>query len=228
VLRISRRALSLAIGLAALGAGQEASAGDDFQFWSEAGVEVPVREHVRAALRSEARLLEDASRLRLYNGDLALARLLSEHAAIALGFTRERARSDGRSLLEDRPRVDLMLRAQLLGVELSSRQRLEARFLEARRDLWRYRHRLEAVAPLALWRAGPRPFLSEEIFVESDGRGFDHNRVQAGLRAAIRGLHLTAYCMLVSSDREGWEHAHALGFGLTWSLGGPPRMSDGR
>ncbi len=202
-----------------------ATAGEDFQLWTELGLEAPLGADFRAGVRHESRFVEDASRFGLHNYDVGIAWVRGEQLAVALHFLEELERADGRFRAESRPYVDALVRETLRGVEVSNRTRVELRLREDRETLVRLRDRVQLLLPWALGSQGPRPFVSEEVLFESDGRGFDQNRVMFGLVARRRALTVTGYGMLLSQERHGWVHAPVFGLAFTWSLAGRPMMS---
>jgi hypothetical protein len=205
-----------------------AAPSEDFQLWSELGVEAPLGARFRVAAHAELRFFEDASRLGLHNYDVGVAWLQGERFALSLHFLEEFEREGDRVLAESRPYADALLRATLLGLDLSNRARVEWRLREDRPDLVRLRNRLQLVAPWSLGPRGPRPFLAEEVLFETKGRGFDQNRAMLGLVARFGGLTASGYGMLLSQKRDRWEHTPVLGFSFTWSVAGPPMMSGDR
>lgn len=212
----------------ALSAPLPASATEEFQLWSEFGVEAPLGAHFRAGLRAELRFFEDARRLGLHNYDVGVAWVGGELLTLSVHFLEELQRDDDRALAESRPYADPSLRATLLGVELSNRTRVEWRLRDDREDRVRLRNRLQLVAPWAMGRRGPRPFVAEEVLFETRGRGFDQNRASFGLVARLGGLTASAYGMVLSQKGDRWEHTPVPGLSFAWSFAGSPRMSGER
>jgi hypothetical protein len=220
---LGARSIALAIGITTSAA---AGATEDFQLWTEVALEAPVGPRVRVGLRSELRFFEDASRFGLHSYDVGAAWLWSERVAFAFHFLEEFERVGGHFLAESRPYFDATVRGTRRGVELSNRMRVELRLLENRDDLVRVRDRLQLVLPWSLGPGGPRPFVSEELLFQTEGRGLDQNRAMVGLVVRRRALTFTAYGMLLSQDREDtWIHTPVAGLALTWCPGGPPMMS---
>jgi hypothetical protein len=219
----ARRAIAIAASVAC--SAPWAGAADDLQLWSELALEAPIGSRFRAGLRQELRVYQDPARLGLYNYDLGVAWVRSEGLAFSLHFLQEFDRSDGAFETESRPYADALVRATLRGAELSNRVRVELRLFEEGEDRVRLRERVQLVLPWALGRGGPRPFVSEELLFETEGRGFDQNRAMLGLVARRGTLTATVYGLLLSREDGGWDHTPVAGLSLTWSVGGRPMMT---
>lgn len=215
------RATGLVVAIL-VGAARAAPAGE-FQLWTEFGVEGPVAANLHIGARSEARFTDDASRVGLYSWNLGLAYAWHEHFVGALEFLQEYTRSNGGFATENRPQITLTWVDVLRGLEVSDRNKFEGRLFEASEDQFRYRNRAQAVLPLRLWPRGPRPFISEEIFVET-GAGFNQNRLSSGLVLMVGPLVGTVYGMLLSAKNDGWSQTGVLGFTFTYSFGASVMM----
>jgi hypothetical protein len=211
--------------LVVLTAAGPARAADDFQLWTEVGFEAPLATRFRVAVHEEIRFAGRASRLELHNTDVGAAWAPSQRLVVSLGFQQEFARDGRRFRAESRPHAEATLRRSLGAAEIASRQRVEGRFRERRTPTFRYRSRLQLLLDRPLWPGGARPFVSEEIFVESHGPGLDQNRLLGGLAVDVRQVSASLYYALVSVDRGRWEHAHVLGVTVTYSPGGRPMMA---
>ena len=165
--RAARLFLSLLLGVAGT-----ARAADDFQLWAEVGVEAPVAQDVHLGARSELRFTDDSSRLGLYNWNVGVAYGWNTHSLFALEFLQEYVPQDDHLPTENRLEGSETWVDDWRGITFSDRNQFEGRFFTDGEDRFRYRNRIQVV-PLALWGRRVHPFISEEIFVESAGRGFD-------------------------------------------------------
>jgi hypothetical protein len=213
-----RVGLVVSLGLAVA----RGAAAGDFQLWPEVAVEAPIGRDFNASLQHESRFVEDVHRYGLHNYDLGVEWSANERLALSLHFLQEFERSGDRFLPESRPYADAVVHHPAGGLDLSSRTRVEARLLRHRPDLVRLRERVQVVFPWSLWPDGPRPYVSEEVFFETNGRWLDQNRATFGFTARRGALQAKLYGMIVSQKREHWENTTVLGLGLTWSFGGKP------
>lgn len=194
--------------------------------WTELALEAPLSAGTRGSLRHESRWVDDLRRYGLHNYDLGLAwSPPRQRFSVALHFTQEFQRSGDRFLAESRPYADVLFRNTIREAELSWRTRVELRLFRDRRDRVRLRERIQLLLPYSLWRGGPQLFASEEVLFESDDGDLDQNRAVLGLVARWGALTASVYGMVVSEQREHWEHAPVFGLGLTWSFAGRPVMS---
>jgi hypothetical protein len=223
----SGRTLLLALA-AAFAASRPCAATEDTQLWAEVGVEAPLGGGFRASVGHESRFTDDVHRYGLHGYDAGVSWAASKRLTLALHFLEEFQRSGDRFFAESRPFADALFRHPLGAFEIALRTRVEARLLRDVRDRARVRERVQVVLPWALWRDGPRPFLSEEVLFESDGRGFDQNRLTLGLSGRRAALSASLYGMLLSNERDDWEHTAVFGVALTWSFAGAPTMTGGR
>ncbi len=204
--------------LAVLLAGTQPAPAGEFQLWTELGVETPIAPNLHVGARSEVRFTDGASRVGLYSWNVGLAYAWRERFIGALEFLREYTCAGGGFATENRPQATFTWADVWRGIELSDRNKFEGRWFEGAGERFRYRNRAQAVLPLRLWPEGPRPFVSEEIFIET-GAGFNQNRFSSGLVVVAGPLVGTVYGMLLSTNNDGWTQSGVLGFNFTYSFG---------
>lgn len=97
-------------------------------------------------------------------------------------FTKD-SRGEWRQI--NQPHFDITLKAQLLGLGLSNRSRLEYNDIENREDLWRYRNKVTLKFPLELTPLKLQPYIADEVFINFDKKDFNRNRLYSGLSLKV-------------------------------------------
>jgi hypothetical protein len=176
----------------------QAAADEDFHTWGAVvatgalGAALPA---ARFWLEGQGRFDDDSSRFNQGIVRAALGHALGPRAVLWAGyaFIPTRPRGPGNDIVEHRPWQQLTWRAAapFAGLTLSTRTRLEQRFVEGGADTgWRFRQLVKLTRPLG---TDERLYLAlwDEVFVNMNSTdwgardGFDQNRVFAGL-----GIHL--------------------------------------
>ena len=124
---------------------------------------------------------------------------------------------------ERRPYLFATFRGKLAGNEFADTFRIEYRDISQSRDYWRFRNRLtwnSVFEPLdargirLLNTRKYKPYIADEIFISSNCRGFNQNRVYAGLHFKIlKDIAANAYYLLQSledTDRR-WRNKNIIG-----------------
>jgi len=183
---------------AALAGAAQAAADEDFHTWGAivaTGALGAALADTRFWIEGQGRFDDDSSRFNQGIVRAALGHALGPRAVLWAGYAYIPTHPQGRgnNTVEHRPWQQLTWRAAapFAGLTLSTRTRLEQRFVEGGVDTgWRFRQLIKLTRPfvtdervyLALW---------DEVFINLNGTdwgagdGFDQNRIFAGL-----GIHL--------------------------------------
>jgi hypothetical protein len=128
---------------------------------------------------------------------------------------------------ERRPYLFATFRGKLAGNEFADRLRIEYRDISQSSDYWRFRNKLtwnSVFEPLdargirLLNTKKYRPYIADEIFLSSNGRGFNQNRVYAGLHFKIvNDIGANVYYLLQSLENteRRWCNNNIIGAELT-------------
>jgi hypothetical protein len=186
-------ALASSIGVALFPAAAAAQRVVDQRLWSNvtlqerSGTESPWRWASDLSLRTRSGLGE----LDVFVGRLTIGYDVSDHAVIAGGyFAAPTFLSGGGTSLEQRAFQQLQWAGAAGGVSLSTRTRLEQRFVDGNSGPgWRLRQQVRLSRPIATGRRFSL-VASEEFFLHANEttrweRGFDQNRVFIGLGTTI-------------------------------------------
>ncbi len=109
--------------------------------------------------------------------------------------------------------MDFVLKNALGGLNLQNRARFEYRIRQNVDDFIRYRHRLQLQHPIQPLGVALTPYLSEELFIDTDQGDFNEFRTAAGLKkkfgASFEG---DLYYLWQTVDKKSeWLDAHILG-----------------
>ena len=98
-------------------------------------------------------------------------------------------------------------------LSLSNRSRLELRIRDDRSDIVRLRNKTTATFPVEWTHMKLRPYLAEEVFIDSDQGSYNQNRIFAGFKTTLhKHIKGAVYYMWLSVDKDDlWEDAHILG-----------------
>jgi len=81
---------------------------------------------------------------------------------------------------ENRPHLNITLKARLFDLDVSNGARFEYRDRENKEDLWRYRNKVTVKFPFELTNFELQPYVAEEIFITLNDDNVDRNRFYAG------------------------------------------------
>ena len=105
------------------------------------------------------------------------------------------------------PKIDLW------GFKLDDRNRIEYRHFRFADDQARYRNRLTVKYPFAFHSIKIAPYVANEIFISSNGTGYNQNRFQSGLEFELTKYVKTdiSYMMQqVKGKNDKWAEANVL------------------
>jgi len=186
----------------------------DFQIWNTDVEEVKIHKSVKFAMEQEFRFGENASEFFYQHYEwgfvFGFARMLD------LGFfyrlVLEKNKHKWRE--EDEPNANATLKFDLWGFKLEDRNRLEYRHFRYKDDSIRYRNRFAIKYPIEFKKITVSPYAANEIFVSSDGTGYNENRLFAGTEFELtKYVKADIYYMLKSNRIVGgrWTDANVLG-----------------
>ncbi len=196
----------------------------DFQYWSNAGASVDINNDWKATFEEEFRIGDNISRLYYHHSDVGFV-----YSGLAdwldLGFNYKQVYEKdtggfGKWREEHRPHFNVTVKGKLFGLDVSDRSRIEYRDLENTKDYWRYRNKATVKLPFRLTFLKLQPYLADEVFFSSNGKGFDRNRFYSGLTLPLlKGVSGDIYYMFQSS-KSGSElkDINVLGTALRFSF----------
>ena len=185
----------------------------DFQIWNTDDQDVKIGNATKLTLEEEFRYGNTASELFYQHYDWGFAWAFDKRFELALGYRLVLEKYNHKWLETDEPYTILTWRQDIWKFKFDDRNRIEYRHFRFAPDQARYRNRFTLKYPFDFRSIRIAPYISDEIFVSSNGTGFNQNRFQSGIE-----LELTKYVkfdisyMLQSLRSKGdkWYEANAL------------------
>jgi len=128
---------------------------------------------------------------------------------------------------ESRPYLYMILRGKLVGCELANRAMIEHRDISGGGSYWRFRDKitynslfetLDTRGIRLLNSDRLRPYIADEVFLNSNGQGFNQNRVYTGLHVKIvNDIGADVYYLLqtLENNEDRWRNNNIIGAELT-------------
>ena len=188
----------------------------DFQYWSAAGGSFEINPDWGCSFEEEFRFGDDAGELYYHHSDLGfIYKGFADWLDLGINYRQvfERTDSEGEWKQENRPHLNVTLKGQLFGLNVSDRSRFEYRDREDKNDLWRYRNKVTIKLPLELTALKLKPYLADEVFVPLDDDNIAKNRVYAGVSfQMLENMTGEVFYVWQSSRAPGdWNDINVLG-----------------
>jgi hypothetical protein len=200
--------LSLAVALG------PARAMADFEYWPKAIVRVALNEQWQFGAEQWVSLTDNGSRFKDTQTDLyVIYDGLADWLSVSLGYKRIFEKAEGGWEFENRPLLNLAIKAKVRGFGIVDRSRFEYRMPEDETESWRYRHKLVVTSPVTFTPLKIQPYTADEVFYSFDGSGFNQHRLYGGcflpLHEKVR-LELF-YIWRLEKEDDGWQAGNVLG-----------------
>ena len=195
-------------------------ADSDWQFWTIEALEHKVTSAWNA--RAEAEFHFDARMRSPFNrqADIGISRKVRDWLGISVNCHVVKEVKNGEWKNERRPHINATLYANMCGLRLSARNRMEYRILEHGDIMWRYRNKLRVGLPKKLLKSDMEAYVSNEIFVDCEKQLVEQNRVLVGVAASFLGYaKLEVYLMAVATRKKSaWTDVNVLGANIVLTL----------
>ena len=186
----------------------------DWQWWSTNVIGGPITENIKATLEAEFRIGDDMGDFYYNHEQIQVKFKLCDWFSIAPGYRQVFEKAGDSWEAEQRPLIDAKVKHSWeSGWTISNRARLAIRNLSDADDRVRFRNKLTLKFPVSWTSWNIRPYIAEEIFVESDGEGFNRNRLYVGLRCDLYGdLKGGLFYLWQTSDSgDDWNDVNVIG-----------------
>jgi hypothetical protein len=193
----------------------------DWQYWSAVSVEGQLTPKARVEIEEEFRFGDDIGDYYRAHTQILFGYKVLDWLEIAPGFREIFEEKSDVFKPEHRPQIDITGKWSLAGGwELSDRNRVEYRDKSGKPNSVRYRNQIKLKFPISWTQWKIRPYAAEEIFIESEGEGFNRNRVTAGLEAKIlEHLKADLYFLWQATDsNDDWINNYILGSKLKFTF----------
>lgn len=185
----------------------------DFQIWQTSGEEIKIGKCTKFTMEEEFRFGENASELFYQHYDWGFAWAFDKRLDIALGYRLIYEKYKRKWREEDDPYTNITAKFDIWKFKFEDRSRIEYRHFRFKEDSMRYRNRFALKYPFDFHTIKIAPYTSDEIFVSSDGTGFNQNRFQSGLEFELTKYVKADISYMLQSMRgrdDKWSEANVL------------------
>jgi hypothetical protein len=160
----------------------------DFQIWNSNVQDLKIGKATKFTMEEEFRYGENASEFFYQHYDWGFAWAFDKRLEIALGYRLVYEKVRRKWMEADEPYTNITVKLDLWKFKFEDRNRIEYRHFRFADDQARYRNKFALKYPFDFKGMKIAPYTSDEIFISSNGRGFNQNRFQSGLE-----IELTKY-----------------------------------
>jgi hypothetical protein len=207
------RAAILVICFAAVGFRAYGYENGDFQIWNTDAEEIRIGKDTKFVMEQEFRYGENAGELFYQHYDWGFAWAFDKRLEISTGYRLVFERYKKKWRESDEPFLNITPKIDLWGFKLDDRNRIEYRHFRFADDQIRYRNRFTVKYPIAFHSIKIAPYISNEIFVSSNGTGYNQNRFQSGLEFELTKYvkaDLSYMMQQVRIKNDKWKEANVL------------------
>jgi len=206
----TRAAALLAVILAPLAAATEQ---DHWELWLTGGLDHRATLQTRLRVDWEEYRGDDMSDLYYTHVEVGVYQGIRPWLETSLCIREVQEKKSGSWQEEVRPHANAEFIIRTRNAVARDRVRIEFRDREDAHDMWRARNRVRIELPPLVKRLSLRPYVCDEIYVDSYDREFNQNRVSVGLSSAL-GPRLKGelYVLRKSTRKDGdWTDVNVLG-----------------
>ncbi|MCL5282816.1 MAG: DUF2490 domain-containing protein [Planctomycetes bacterium] len=185
-----------------------------FEYWPKAIVTIPINEQWQVGFEEWLSFTDNVTRFKDSQTDVWVNYLgLADWLSVAAGYKRIFAKPDDDWESEDRPYLNVAVKAKVGGFGVVDRSRFEYRMPQDEPVFWRYRHRLNLRSPVTFTSLQIQPYTADEVFYSFDGQGFNEHRLYGGvfLRLHEKVRLDLFYVWKLNKDDHNWRTTNVLG-----------------
>ena len=153
----------------------------DWQLWAEQSVQGKLTDTWTVTVKQEQKW-DDEGFLE-FLVDFGLKYQADPRLELGLIYRQQYEKKADDWLEENRPIAYGTFKWNRKGFALADRNRFELRFRDGRDTILRYRNKLSATGPWAFSSWSAKPYVADEIFIDSDQGELNRNRLYLGLKA---------------------------------------------
>jgi hypothetical protein len=197
---------------------QLARAESNWEYWTSYGFTDSVSDNVTIKVAPELRYKGDFSDHYYTHIDMGLDWKINDWLVLGPYYRHVEEKKDGQWNVEYRPHFNVTLKANLLGLDISDRSRLEYRIKDDE-DFFRYRNKLtlklEKMTSLEI-----QPYIAEEPFYDFDANEVNKNRVYAGFGFTIFNKLKADINYILENRKKAnhWTDVNVLALSLKYSF----------
>lgn len=185
----------------------------DFQIWQTDSEDIKIGKSTKFTMEQEFRFGENASEFFYQHYDWGFAWAFDKRLEIGLGYRLIYEKYKRKWREEDDPYANITAKLDVWKFKFEDRNRIEYRHFRFKEDSVRYRNRFVLKYPFDFHTIKIAPYTSDEIFVSSDGTGFNQNRFQSGLEFELTKYAKADISYMLQSIRgkgDKWYEANVL------------------
>lgn len=208
---------ALALFLGAAGFNAYAYDDGDFQIWHTEAQDIGIGKGTKFTMEEEWRFGDDARELFYQHYEWGVVYGFDRRLDLGFNYRQVYDKYKHKFREENRPHVNAIAKLDIWKFRFEDRNRLEYRHFRYKEDSVRYRNKFTLKYPFDFRTIKAAPYLSDEIFVSSDGTGFNRNRFYSGLETGLTKYVKTDIFYLLQSSRVSgskWRAANVLGMKL--------------
>ncbi len=186
----------------------------DFQIWNTDYEDIRIAKGVKLSMEQEFRFGENASEFYYQHYEWGFVYGFDKMLDIGLGYRLVYEKVKRKWMEEDMPIANATFKFDLWKFKLDDRNRLEYRHFRYKDDSIRYRNKATLKLPVDFKGITCSPYISDEIFVSSNGTGYNENRFFSGMEFILTKYVKTDIYYLLKSNRikgSKWTDANVLG-----------------
>ena len=158
----------------------------DFQIWNLNAQEVAIGKGTKLATEQEFRYGNGGGDIFYQHYDWGFAYAFDKLLELAFGYRLIYEKPKMKWIEEDDPYTNITPRFDIWKFKFEDRNRIEYRhFRYSFPDQVRYRNRFMLKYPFDFKKIVVAPYISNEIFISSNGSGFNQNRLQPGIEFGL-------------------------------------------
>lgn len=185
----------------------------DFQIWNTNAQEVKIGKATKFTMEEELRYADTASELFYQHYDWGFAWAFDKRFELGLGYRLIFERYKAKWRESDEPYTNLTWKQDIGKFKFEDRNRIEYRHFRYAADHIRYRNKFAIKYPFAFKGMKIIPYISNEIFIASNGQGFNKNRMQSGLEIELNKYVKFDVAYMLQSSRgnsDKWTDSNVL------------------
>ena len=209
-----KRILFITALLASIALNAYAYDNGDFQIWNTNGQEIAIGKGTKLATEQEFRYGNNGGDIFYQHYDWGAVYSFDKMLEMAFGYRLIYEKPKMKWMEEDDPYTNITAKFDIWKLKFEDRNRIEYRhFRFSVPDQVRYRNRFMLKYPIDFKKIVIAPYISDEIFVSSNGSGFNQNRFQPGIEFGLTKYVKTDIAYMMQSAKlydHKWARANVL------------------
>ncbi len=185
----------------------------DFQIWNTNAQELTIGKSTKFKMEEEFRYGNGGGDIFYQHYDWGFGWAFDKALGIDLGYRLVLEKPKKKWMESDEPYVNITPKFSLWKLHFEDRNRIEYRHFRFAHDHIRYRNKLAVKYPFDFKKIEIAPYVAEEIFVSSNGRGFNQNRLEQGIEFGLTKyvkMHIAYMHQSMRGKGNKWSKANVL------------------